>query len=118
MNTQTNADSAATTEQELAALGQNNFEAVLTKQEVEYERAQDARWGAKRRTALVSLSWSKTQLVDRFGEGGGPDTLLDMIEDISEWQEHLKSQVELADMAFARLAVVSSAILYRNAEGA
>ena len=44
--------------------------------------------------------------------------VLDMIEDISEWQEHLKSQVELADMAFARLAVVSSAILYRNAERA
>lgn len=119
MNTQTSADSAATTEQELAALGQNDFEAVLSEQQVEeYERTQNTHWGARRRMALVSLLRNKQQLVDGFGEGDGPDALLDMIEDISDWQNHLKSQLELAEMAVARLAVVSSAIIYRTANGA
>lgn len=116
MNTQTSAGTTAVTEQELTDLGPNDFEAALTTQEVEYERAQDARWAAKRRTALVALSWSKTQLVERFGDGYGQATLLDLVEDISCWRDHLNKQVELADMAAARLAVVASAVIHCDAK--
>jgi len=106
MNTQTSADTAAVNERNLVDLGEDDFEAVLTTQEVEYERAQDARWAAKRRTALFALSRSRTQLLEQFGESHGQATLLDLIEDVSCWRDHLKKQVELADMAAARLAVV------------
>lgn len=118
MNTQTSAGTTAVNEQELADLGPNDFEAALTTQEVEYERAQDARWAAKRRTALFALSRSRTQLVEQFGEGHGQATLLDLMEDVSCWRDHLNKQVELADMAAARLAVVAGAVALDTEQGA
>lgn len=98
---------------ELAALGNNEFDAVVTQEQIQgYERSQDEMWGTKRRVAMIALSRSKKQLIKGFGDG--VETLIEMIDHINEWRDHMKGQIEMAEQATARLLIVSSAILYGN----
>jgi hypothetical protein len=96
-------------------LGQIDFDAVLTNEEFqEYEATQNETWGVNRRIAMITLARSKAQLVGGFGKAGNTDALLEMIERVQDWSDHLKASIEMAEMASARLMAVASAIIYRN----
>jgi hypothetical protein len=100
------------THSELAAFGKREFEALLTEAEVmEYEATQDEIWGTRRRMALAALMRSKAQLSEGQSESDHGELHLAMAEEITEWKDHLATNIKLAETAVARLlSVVSQSI--------
>jgi N-acetyl-beta-hexosaminidase len=99
--------------EELAQLAQQDFDAALTDEQVnEYERTQNQTWGYVRRIALVSLARSKAQLLKGFDSTDSTDALMEAMENIQQWREHLLNQAEMANAAFARLACIAHLRLY------
>ena len=96
-------------------LSKVDFAAVLTDAQInDYEATQARVWGIKRRVTLLALARSRQQLVDGFGKANGPDTLLEIIEHVSDWEKHCKANAAMASTAVARLICAASAILERD----
>ena len=113
MNSVANTPETDSAEQEVAEMGKTDFLAVMTQKEIEeYENTQNESWGVKRRLAFITMARSKTQLVEGFGHDGGPDSLLNLIDEISDWSTHMKGHIEMAESACARLMIVASALIY------
>jgi hypothetical protein len=105
----------ATTDQEIVELVQSDFSAELTNEHVqEYESTQNKIWGDRRRLTMTSLTQSKKQLIDTFGDGNSPDLVLGFVEIVNEWRDHMLCHVEVAEVAAARLLSVANAIICRN----
>lgn len=102
-----------TSNEELHRLAQHDFEAALTQDELNESEAQyNETWGVKRRITLLALSRSKADLVLNFGkQENGPDVLMEMIEHIYEFRDHLRNTIELTDTASARLLITCSTLL-------
>ena len=103
------------TEETMQLLAEHDFDALLTMAQIEeFEANYDETWRPLRRIALIVLARSKTQLVEGFGDGEGLDVLLDMMEHIGDYQDHLKSSLEVTEMAFDRLLSVMHACTHRG----
>lgn len=101
-----------TTDADLIELGANDFDAVLTLEQVErYENDQRDVWSVARRIAMATLTRSKDELVGGFGHGLMPDELLDIIDRVGELKSVLQAQQELMSIAQARLMCVASVIV-------
>lgn len=102
-----------TTDADLANMARHSFDALLTQPEVTaYEASTANQWGTSRRIALVSLTRSKAELVAGFSQGdNGPELLMEMVEQVYAWRDHLKNHIELAGMASARLIVACSTLI-------
>jgi hypothetical protein len=87
---------APTTDEELRDIAQHDFEAALTQDQInEIEAEYNATWGVKRRITLLALSRSKADLVLNFGkQESGPDVLMEMIEHIYEFRDHLRDCID------------------------
>ena len=96
-------------------LGKITFDSLITDQQVdEFESAQ-TQWVASRRLMLVTLARTRQQLVDGFGSGDGPDVLLEMIGNVSDYEKHCKALAGMAASAVARLMAVASATIEKGA---
>ena len=82
------------------------FEAVFTDEQVEQIEKEQREWGVNRRIMLAFLSRSGEQLVANAGDNR-EDTFEKMRDFITEYRDHLKAGVELADCALARLLALS-----------
>lgn len=93
------------------------FQAVLTPDQVQdYEATQHETWGPRRRMTLISLTRSKAELLAGFAQGeNGADVLMDMIDEVHTWRDHLIATADLAETASARLIITCSALLQTNA---
>lgn len=107
------APDTTTDDADLHRMAQHDFEAELTQDQVnKIEAEYNHTWGYKRRITLLALSRSKADLVLNFGKDeNGPDVLMEMVEHIYEFREHLRNGIELADSASARLLVTCSALM-------
>ncbi|WP_341645429.1 hypothetical protein [Thauera sp. SDU_THAU2] len=89
-----------------------DFPAVLTADDVRSsESGYEASWGDRRRLMMLSLTRSSEQL--RVG-GGGPDVralLLEMAGEIAAYRDHLKSGLDVAELAIQRLEAVALSIV-------
>lgn len=92
------------------------FQAVLTPGQVQdYEATQHETWGPRRRMTLISLTRSKAELLAGFAQGeNGADVLMDMIDEVHTWRDHLIATADLAETASARLIITCSALLQTN----
>ena len=89
------------------------FEPVFTKEQVlSFEAAHNETWGVNRRLMMMALARSSEQLTAAFADSAedNGDTLFALIDQISDYGEHLKSGVELAEAAVARLLMVGQFI--------
>ena len=89
-----------------------DFPAVLTADDVRsFESGCEASWGDRRRLMMVSLTRSSAQL--RVGGGGSdvPAVLLEMAGEIAAYRDHLKSGMEVAELAVQRLEAVALSIV-------
>lgn len=101
------------TDEELQSMAQHDFEAELTQDQInKIESDYNETWGVKRRITLLALSRSKAELVLNFGQlEDGADVIMEMIDHVHEFREHLRNGIELAESASARLLIACSAIL-------
>ena len=89
------------------------FEPVFTQEQVlSFEAANNETWGVNRRLMMMALARSSEQLTAAFADSAedNGDTLFALIDQISDYGEHLKSGVELAEAAVARLLMVGQFI--------
>lgn len=98
----------STTQQAMSA--RPHFEAVFTGQEInDFEARLNEEWGAKRRLVMITLSRSSESLIDGFSpsiaEDGGA-VIMELMDQISDYQSHLKAGVEMAEAALTRLLLV------------
>mgnify|MGYP001153632328 CR=1 FL=1 len=88
------------------------FDAVFTREQIEeYESEYNTTWGVSRRTALMFLSLNKAEMIEKFGKDDGPDVLLDSVEIIQEYKEHLEAEIKLAEAAIARMICAASVLI-------
>ena len=90
-----------------------DFEAEMTQEQVkEYETGQNEVWGMKRRITLISLTRTKAELVAGFSDTeNGVEMLMEMIDHVHEWRDHLKASLGLAEAASSRLIVTCAAAM-------
>jgi hypothetical protein len=88
-----------------------NFEAAITMEEVKLSEELESIWAQKRRGALASLTRNKQQLVQGFIAGDGIETLLELVQHTQEWRDHLKVQLDMADLAAQRLLVAAGTVM-------
>jgi hypothetical protein len=101
-----------TAEPTMDEVAQRDFTALVTEAQIEEsEREYNSIWGMRRRVMLISLARSRDQLLEGFGSGDGPDTLLNMVEEINLYKDHLREGAEIADTAVSRLLCVVHAII-------
>ena len=89
------------------------FEPVFTKEQgMSFEAAYNGTWGVNRRLMMMTLASSSEQLITAFADSveDNDDTLITLIDQISNYGEHLKSGMELAEAAVARLLMVGQFI--------
>jgi len=90
-----------------------DFEAVFTKAQVlSFEETHNETWGVNRRLMMMTLARSSDQLLAGFADSAedNGDVLFALIGQISDYSEHLKYGVELAEAAVARLLMVGQFI--------
>lgn len=91
---------------------ETDFGPVFTAEQIDTIDADcNEKWGQKRRMTLAVMSRSKAQLVEGFGVDKGPDVLLDLLEDVMDFRNHMKDCLEMADSACARLLMVSEIVI-------
>lgn len=90
-----------------------DFPADMTMQQLaDGEVGYDELWGPKRRLALISLARSKAELVDGFSKSdNGPEVLMDMIEHVQDWMQHLQACIAIGESAHARLSVTCATVI-------
>lgn len=97
---------------DLSHLKNAHFDAVFTREQIgEYESEHNATWGVSRRTTLMFLSLNKAEMIEKFGKDDGPDVLLDSVEIIQEYKEHLEAEIKLAEAAIARMICAASVLI-------
>ena len=83
---------------------------MLHEQVAEFEAEYEHTWGSKRRMAMTVLTQSRSELTNGFGQDSSdPATLLDLVNDIKEYADHLAGGAQLANAAIARLLLVAGA---------
>lgn len=91
---------------------------VFTEADIQlFESKYNGTWGVKRRTAMAVLSLHSQQLIDGISklltENNG-DGFLALIDQISDYRDHLKDSIETAECALARLLSVGEFIADHN----
>lgn len=103
-----------TTTGEYSELAKQDFDAGLTKKEIEEieEKNQDPTYWVGRRVTLATLGMDKDALISVIdqGEGEAAEQLLDSIQD---YQSKLENMAELARCAEARVVIAASAVIDR-----
>ncbi|MGM8226159.1 hypothetical protein ACSV5M_06225 [Cellvibrio sp. ARAG 10.3] len=85
-----------------------SFAPVFTQaQFAEFEQNYNANWGTKRRLLMLTLSRSSDELLTAFDEDGGIKGMAALMEQIKDYEEHLKAGLELVESATARLFAIS-----------
>ena len=90
-----------------------SFEPAFTKEQVlSFEETHNETWGVNRRLMMMTLARSSGQLIDSFADSADDsgDALFALIDQISDYGEHLNSGMELAEAAVARLLMVGQFI--------
>ncbi len=96
----------ATIKEEPSALA---FEPAFTEKQVcDVEASYDTNWGERRRLTMIALARSKLQLTEGFRPN--PDSLFDMIDEITSYRDHLVDALELTNSAIARLLIVGETL--------
>ena len=101
----------ALTDKQMADIAAISFEPVMTKDEVFAAEARyEKTWGLSRRIAMMTLTRTREELIDGFADDPEFDqTLMEMIDHIEHYENHLKAGAEMAGAAIARLACVMAA---------
>lgn len=100
---------------ELLELAQEQFNALVTPEQIaHYEATTAPKWAQTRRAMLNVLAQDKAALLEQFGHSANPRTLAALIEDIRQLAQHLQDQQHMANTAVYRLTVVASTILTRQ----
>jgi hypothetical protein len=91
------------------------FDAVFTEKDVfKIEGEYNTTWGVSRRIMMMVLSKSSADLSNIFKSIIADDdtgrVYFEMLEQIDDYKEHLKSGMELADAAAARLLMVATQV--------
>lgn len=108
--------SADLTDLEIERLGQVDFDAELTNQQIsESEAKYEQQWGVQRRIALCMLARSKQELMAGFAKDGDTDLIFQAVDGLSAWRDHLKACIEISEKATARLLGVASAVIHGDA---
>lgn len=86
------------------------FKPAFTDEQVKsFEANYNETWGVGRRITMIVLSRSSTQLIDGFAPmivDDDGDACIQLIEQITDYRDHLQASVELAEAALARLLIV------------
>ncbi|MEE7625244.1 hypothetical protein V3O24_03645 [Methylobacter sp. Wu8] len=98
-----------------------NFDPVFTKAQVfKAEGEYNTTWGENRRITMMVLTQSGQNLVDNLtsmlAEDETADAYFSMIEQIGEYEQHLKNSIELTLAATARLLLVAQHVADNEAE--
>lgn len=111
----TNGNETATPE----FMAAQDFSQLLTDDEMQKLEDVAQSYGISRRMASALLSRSKAFLMDNSKDdpSGSVELYLDMAERMQDYKEHLKNQLEQAEVAEAR-ALVMAASLGQLADGA
>ena len=91
------------------ALTKPYFDAAFTLEQVEsIESNYNARWRFKRRLMMAILSRSSQELLDGFPElaKNNGEAYFEVIDQLEDYLDHLKSAVQLAESSLARLLLV------------
>ncbi len=91
------------------ALTKPYFDAAFTLEQVEsIESNYNARWGFKRRLMMAILSKSSQELMDGFPElaKNNGEAYFEVIDQLEDYLDHLKSAAELAESSLNRLVFV------------
>jgi hypothetical protein len=87
-----------------------DFDPVFTHQQVrDAEAVYEENWGESRRIMMTVLARSSAQLLEGFGES--PDVMLDVVDRINGFRDHMKASLEMADLAVTRLLAVAGAVI-------
>lgn len=97
---------------------QPDFDPIFTDEQVcEFEKKYNGTWGAKRRLTMITLARSTASLAEGFGNAtDNGDAMVSLIDHITDYRDHLKSSVELAECAIARLRIVGKNIAKGGAQ--
>lgn len=98
-----------------------NFAPAFTKEQAfKLEDEYNTTWGVNRRIMMMILSKSSDamsdMLVSIISEDSAAETYFAMVEQISDYEQHLKYGIELAQSATARLLLVTQNIAGDEAE--
>lgn len=104
-------------DEDLCSMAQHDFEAALTQDQINaIEADYNETWGVNRRITLLALSRSKADLVLNFGkQEDGPDVVMEMIDHIYEFRDHLRACLEMTESASARLLITCSTLMTKGA---
>lgn len=85
-----------------------NFPALFSIEEVEQLEANTSSIAVNRRFTFMALTRSSDDLKESFMTSDeGREQLLTLFETVTDYREHLKKMLELADCAIARMTVIS-----------
>lgn len=82
-----------------------DFAAALTEQQMS-EFGEPDLFGVERRMVLATLARSGPQLMEGFKDDAEGEVLLDLVDQMTEYEKHLKALLELTEAARARLLIV------------
>lgn len=100
---------------ELLELAQEQFDALVTPEQIaDYEATTAPKWAQTRRAMLNVLAQDKATLLTSFGHSDNTRTLTALIDDIRQLAQHLSDQQHMANTAVYRLTIVASTILTRH----
>lgn len=92
------------------ALAKASFQPVFTKEQVmHFEESRQRDIAVRRRIALFSLCLTEKRM--QLNAKKDPNTFLDMAESCSAFVDDCKAQLELAEMATARLLIVGNDVM-------
>mgnify|MGYP001603806160 CR=1 FL=1 len=90
-----------------------NFKPLLTKEQVfEAEAKHNETWGVNRRLTMITLSRTRDELIEGFASiaTNNGDAFIELIEQITDYQEYLKTSIKFTECAIARLLAVGQYI--------
>ena len=94
-----------------------DFKAALTDKQMEDFGRPDL-FGVERRIVLATLARSGPQLMESFKDDAEGDLLMDIVDQMTEYEKHLKALLEFTEAARARLLIVGLNIDAKGAEPA
>ena len=99
------------TDKQIADIAATSFEPAMTKEQVLAAEAKyEKTWGYSRRIAMMTLTRTREELIDGFADDPEFDqALMEMLDHIEHYENHLKAGAEMAGAAIARLACVMAA---------
>ena len=85
------------------------FNPIFTnEQNSNFEQEYDKTWGTKRRLLMITLSRSSEELITAFDGDEGTEVMTSLMEQLIDYEDHLKAGIELVESATCRLFAVAN----------